>query len=204
MLDWIAENAATLQLAIGLLTGVVWLAYLHIIWLNFRRQRQPVILINRSVSQDENAHCLVTNMGSEPIYLMEIMAWIVTDDKKYNVKVTEREEVALDKVENPLSQTNQGPIRSGDFVDIGSFLDLLRRAETRIGVEGLFHKVRQMDLTVAAADGHAKHLVASRRKFKVERKEEKPYFIPEQLMTDQIRNRFQRRKIAALLEEQIE
>ena len=94
MLNWIAKNTGTLQVAISSLTGIVWLAYLHILWLNFRRQRQAVILINRSVAQDENAHCFVTNMGAEPIYLMEVMARVVTDEKTYTVKVTEREEVA--------------------------------------------------------------------------------------------------------------
>ena len=94
MLDWIAKNTGTLQVAISSLTGIVWLAYLHILWQNFRRQRQAVILINRSVAQDENAHCFVTNMGAEPIYLMEVMARVVTDEKTYTVKVTEREEVA--------------------------------------------------------------------------------------------------------------
>ncbi|MFQ1702386.1 hypothetical protein ACJ5NV_17515 [Loktanella agnita] len=204
MLDWIAENAGPLQLAISILTGLVWLAYLHIIWLNFRRQRQAVILINRSIAQDENAHCFVTNMGAEPIYLMEVMARVVTDEKTYHVKVTEREEIALEEVENPLSRTNQGPIKSGEFIDIGSFLDLLHRAEARIGTEGLFHTVRQMDLTVAAAGGHATHLIAARRGFRADWKDGKPYFVPEQLMTRQIRNLFQRRKVVAMLEEQIE
>ncbi|MFC6642744.1 hypothetical protein [Sulfitobacter profundi] len=101
MLDWIAENSGTLQVAVSLLTAVVWLAYLHILWLNFRRQRQPVILINRSIARDENAHCFVTNMGAEPIYLLEVMARVVTEEKTYHVKVTEREEVALNDVQNP-------------------------------------------------------------------------------------------------------
>lgn len=204
MLDWIANNSGTLQLVISLLTGIVWLAYLHILWLNFRRQRQSVILINRSIAQDENAHCFVTNMGAEPIYLLEVMARIATDDKTYTVKVTEREEVALEDVDDPLTRTNQSPIKSGDFIDIGSFLELLHRADARIGSEGIFEKVRQMDLTVAAADGHATHLVAARRKFKAEWKDDKPYFVPERVMTHQIRNIFQRRKIGAMLEEQIE
>jgi|Transcript_7988 hypothetical protein len=204
MLDWIAENAGTLQVAISLLTAFVWLAYLHILWMNFRRQRQAVILINRSVAQDENAHCFVTNMGAEPIYLMEVMARIVTEDKEYVVKVTEREEIALEEVDDPLTRTNQGPIDSGDFIDIGSFLDLLNRANARMGTEGLFEKVREMELTVAAADGHATHLVAARRKFKAEWKGRKPYFVPESIMTHQIRNVFQRRKIGEMLQEQIE
>lgn len=204
MLDWIAKNTGTLQVAISMLTGIVWLAYLHILWLNFRRQRQAVILINRSVAQDENAHCFVTNMGAEPIYLMEVMARVVTDEKTYTVKVTEREEVALNELDNPLTRTNQGPLKSGDFIDIGSFLDLLHRADARIGSEGLFEKVRQMDLTLAAVDGHATHLVAARHKFKAEWKDGKPYFVPERVMTHQIRNIFQRRKISAMLEERIE
>ena len=204
MLDWIAKNSDSLQLVVSLVTGMVWLAYLHIIWLGFRRQRQSVILINRSVAQDENARCFVTNMGAEPIYLLEVMAKVVTDDKTYVVKVTEREEVALDEVEDPVARTNQGPIKSGSFVDIGSFVDLLRRAEVRTGSDGLFDNVRQMELTVAAADGHAKHLVAARRKFQAEWKDGKPYFVPESLMTDQIRNIIQRRKINAMLEERIE
>ena len=204
MLEWIAENSGTLQVAVSLFTAVVWLAYLHILWLNFRRQRQAVILINRSIARDENAHCFVTNMGAEPIYLLEVMARVVTDEKTYHVKVTEREEVALNEVENPLTRTNQGPIKSGDFIDIGSFLDLLRRAESRIGTEGLFDKVRQMDLTVAAADGHSTKLIAARHKFRAEWKDGKPYFVPERIMPHQIRNIFQRRKITAMLEEQIE
>ena len=204
MLDWIATHAGPLQLAISLLTAVVWLAYLHILWLNFRRQRQPAILINRSVAHDENAHCFVTNMGAEPIYLMDVMARVVTDEKTYTVKVTEREEIALEDVTDPLTRTNQGPLKTGEFVDIGSFLDLLKRADARIGTEGLFDKVQQMDLTVAAADGHASHLVAARREFKAEWKDGKPYFVPQSMMTHQIRNRFQRRKIGALLQEQID
>ncbi|APE43429.1 hypothetical protein BOO69_08360 [Sulfitobacter alexandrii] len=204
MLDWIASNSGTLQVAISLFTAVVWLAYLHILWMNFRRQRQAVILINRSIAQDENAHCFVTNMGAEPIYLMEVMAKVVTEDKAYTVKVTEREEVALDKVDNPLTRTNQGPIKSGEFIDIGSFLDLLHRADARIGSEGLFDSVREMELTVAAVDGHAPHIVAARRKFTADWKDGKPYFVPEQVMTDQIRHFFRRRKITSLLEEQIE
>ena len=204
MLDWIAKNTGTLQVAISLLTGIVWLAYLHILWLNFRRQRQAVILINRSVAQDENAHCFVTNMGAEPIYLMEVMARVVTDEKTYTVKVTEREEVALNELDNPLTRTNQGPLKSGDFIDIGSFLDLLHRADARIGSEGLFEKVRQMELTVAAVDGHATHLVTACHNFKAEWKDGKPYFVPDRVMTHQIRNIFQRRKISAMLEERIE
>ena len=204
MLDWIADNASALQLAVSLLTGVIWLAYLHIFWLNFRRQRQAVILINRSIAHDENAHCFVTNMGAEPIYLFEVMARIATDDKTYTVKVTEREEIALDEVQDPLTRTNQGPIKSGEFIDIGSFMDLLRRADARIGGEGLIDRVQQMDLTVAAAGGHATHLVAARRRFNAEWRDGKPYFVPERVMTQQIRNVFQRRKIVAMLEEQIE
>lgn len=204
MLDWIAENASTLQVAVTMLTGAIWLAYLHIIWLNFRRQRQSAIMINRSVAQDENAHCFVTNMGAEPIYLIEVMARVVTDEKSYIVKVTEREEIAIEDAEDPLTRTNQGPIKSGAFVDIGSFLDLLKRADARIGTEGLFDTVRQLDLTVAAADGHATHLVAARRKFRAEWQDGKPYFVPETVMTHQIRNIFQRRNISAILEEQIE
>jgi len=44
MLDWITMNASSLQLAVSVLTGVVWLAYFHILWLNFRRQRQAGML----------------------------------------------------------------------------------------------------------------------------------------------------------------
>ena len=204
MLDWIAQNSDRLQVVVSLLTMLVWLAYLHIFWLNFRRQRQAVILITRSVAQDENAHCFVTNMGAEPIYLLEVMAKVVTEDKTYNVKVTEREEIALDEVEDPLTRTNQGPVKSRDFIDIGSFIDLLRRADVRIGSEGIFDEVQEMELTVAAIDGHAAHLVAARCKFRADWKDGKPYFLPERVMTHQIRSIFQRRKINAMLEEQIE
>jgi hypothetical protein len=203
MLDWIAANSSPLQLAISLATAVIWMAYLHILWLNFRRQRQAVILISRSIALDENAHCFVTNMGAEPIYLMEVMARVKTEKRTYTVKITEREEIPLEDLEDPLARTNQGPIKSGEFVDIGSFLDILHRADARVGTEGLFHEVLEMQIIVAAADGHASHLIGASHTFTAEWKNGKPYFMPATLMTRQIRNCFQRHKVAAMLKEEI-
>ncbi|QXT38148.1 hypothetical protein [Gymnodinialimonas ceratoperidinii] len=203
MLDWIAANSSSLQLAISLATAVIWMAYLHILWLNFRRQRQAVILINRSIAQDENAHCFVTNMGAEPIYLMEVMARVKTDDKTYVVKVTEREEIPLEDMDDPLARTNQGPLKSGEFVDIGSFLDILHRADARVGTDGLFHEVQEMEIIVAAADGHAKHLIAASRNFNAEWTDDKPCFVPDTIMTRQIRNFFHRHGIVSMLKEEL-
>jgi hypothetical protein len=47
----------------------VWLLYLHLFLTSYRRQQETVILIHRGASEDDRARCIVSNMGSEPIYV---------------------------------------------------------------------------------------------------------------------------------------
>jgi hypothetical protein len=204
MLAWIAENANVLRLAVSIATVGVWIAYLQLFLMSYLRQSTPVILISRGASPDEQARCLITNMSSEPIYVSDVIAEISVEGETRSALVTDREEIGLSDVSHPRERTNQGPLASGDFLDIGSFADILHRAEQRTGLQNLPGRTSQMTLTVAAASGRASRIVAACRAYCVEHDENGTLsFRPRSLIAKQIRRGRRRRRLLRQLEREL-
>lgn len=200
MWNWLSENSDIVQVLVGAVSALVWVVYLQLLLSNYRQQRQSVLLINRGGSKDENARCLITNMGSEPIYLLDVIAELELEDGKQSVRVTDRDELKEDDVTKPSERTNQGPLDSGAFVDVGSFREVFMRAESRLGLQGPQNRVTSVVLTAVAASNHAKHLVAGCREFKVLRGEDEvPRFVPTSVLTHQIKSWRRRRDLQAML-----
>ena len=199
-MEWIKDNAALLQLGLGMLSAVVWLAYLHILYMGFVRQRQAVVMISHGAAEDERARCIVSNMATEPIYVIAILARLTIGDKTYQASVIDREELNLDTMEEPIKRTNQGPLKAGEYMDIGSFKDLIYRARQKIEIpDG--EPVKDIELTVGAASGHASKLVVARRKFERSVDEHNEvHFIPTTILTKQVRGRWNQRKLLRQLD----
>ncbi|RBI85693.1 hypothetical protein DRV85_08165 [Rhodosalinus halophilus] len=197
MLGWIAGNSDVLRLAVSLLTVAVWVAYLQVFLMSYLRQRTPVILISTGASSDEQARCIVSNMSSEPIYLIDVLAEVTLDDgARQSAQVTERDELDFGDVARPIERTNQGPLASGDFVDIGSFSEVLHRVEKRSGLEDVMARVTGMTLTAAAASGRASKIVAACRSYSARRAEDgRLSFAPHRLMARQLRHGRRRRRV---------
>ncbi|KIN75351.1 Cardiolipin synthetase [Sulfitobacter noctilucae] len=200
-MDWIRQNADILQLGLGLVSAVVWLAYLQILYLGFVRQRQAVIMIGHGAASDDRARCIVTNMGTEPIYVIAALAKLTIDGKPYKASVIDREELNLDTLDDPIKRTTLGPLKSGEYMDLGSFRDLIWRAERRLGLAEDC-RVEQIELSIGAASGHATKLVIASRVFK---REDDPSgnvtFQPTTLLTRQLRGGWNHRSILRQLKE---
>ncbi len=200
-MDWIRQNAEILQLGLGVISAVVWLAYLQILYLGFVRQRQAVIMIGHGAASDDRARCIVTNMGTEPIYVIAVLAKLTIDGKPYKASVIDREELDIEDLEDPLKRTTLGPLKSGAYMDLGSFKDLIWRAQQRLGL-ARDSRVEEIELTVGAASGHATKLVVATRAFRREDGAEGSAVIqPATLLTRQVRGGWHRRKILAQLKE---
>lgn len=201
MWNWVSENATILQVIVSAVSAVVWVVYLHLLLVGFRQQRQSVLLINRGGSKDEHARCLITNMGSEPIYLVDVIAELEGEGESRYVRVTDRDELGEDEVANPVDRTNQGPLDSGSFIDVGSFYQVFCRAEARLGAAGSQDRAQEITLTAVAASNHAKHLVAGCRSFRVVQDEgdDNPRFVPKTVLTNQIRSWRRRRRLQRML-----
>jgi hypothetical protein len=140
-------------------------------------------------------------MGAEPIYLLALVAEVKTARKRHRALVTDREELNLEDLSQPLERTNQGPLATGARRDVGSFFEIEQRARLRLGLDDPLTEIREMTLTVIAASGHAEHLVGCRQTFRTQGEEGQLSYVPTSLLARQIR-RMPRRDLDALLRDE--
>jgi hypothetical protein len=202
-MSWIAEHSSVLQVFVGVINACVWLFYLHLFLTSFRRQQESVILIHRGASDDDRARCIVSNMGSEPIYVLSVIAELTIDGEVCASRVTDREEIDMDSFDDPLRRTSQGPLKSGDFIDIGSFHDLANRTLHRVAPNKTPEAVDRLCITVVAASSHASALVGATREF-VRKPEGEGYtVVPTSLVAHQLRSRSERRRVQQLMQNEL-
>lgn len=194
MLQWLSQHSDSLSLVADLAMVAVWLTYLQIFLLAHLRQRQSSILINRGAGTSIDAHCLISNMSAEPIYVQTIIGALKTGDRKWTAAVTDLDDIGERQPEKVSDVTSQGPLGVGEFTDLGTFADLAKRAARakNIAVENLAEEYQAMELTVVAAYGPDKHSVAASREFEIGKDGE---LTPKTVTSTQIRSLRKRRQI---------
>ncbi len=202
MLDWAQQHVDLLNLALNTLMVVIWLVYLQLFLVGFLRQRRAVLHIDRGAAKDENARCIVTNMGSEPTYLVAVVVDIIRGDRRDRVAVTDRDEVSPENINRPLEKTNQGPLTSGQAVDVGSFWALVERARLRLGGDLSVDDLDAIVVTAVAASNQGQQLEAGTKRFTVSREFGPPRFDPDRVLTRQIRSPFRRRDLEEFLNQE--
>ncbi|SFP81338.1 hypothetical protein [Tranquillimonas alkanivorans] len=199
MLEWIRQNYEIVQVAVGVVTVFVWVAYLQLLLISFRRQRRPMILINCGAGEGVRARCFISNLGMEPVYLLDVTIRVETCEGFETAAITDRNPELEGEVSRPADATHQGPLETGNILDIGSFETLVERA---IGDEEGVHweDVVRLELTAIIATAADNRLGGARRSFAIE--EGDPYrLVAESLTASQIRSRADRRRITRWLEE---
>lgn len=197
MWDWVSENSGLVQAAMAAITALVWVVYLHILVLGMRRQRRTEILIHLGGARDLSARILVSNLGLEPLYVLEIMLTVWTADGERMSSVADRTEIAKDQHESPRQATLQGALKSGDHVEIGSVTDLLDRARHKSFDRIEPEDIRQLQITVAAITAADSSIAAATRRFAMRREGDHLSLRPLNLAAQQIRSRRARRAIEA-------
>lgn len=108
--------------------------------------------------------CFVANLGLEPVYLSDVIVDLVSGQGHHRATITDRTELGEDRLRDPAEATNQGPLESGKYVDIGSFETLVQRVRQQ-GVDlddgGEVHSVEMIAVAEAASSGT--HVGAARR-----------------------------------------
>ncbi|GAA5078513.1 hypothetical protein GCM10023209_29700 [Roseibacterium beibuensis] len=205
MTDFIAQHAQVISPLANLAMVAIWLIYLQVFLTTYRRQRRSSIHIDRGAAKGENARCLVTNMGQEPIYLLAVVVDFGQRDSTSRAVVTDRDELNDEAVTSPLERTTQGPLGQGEVRDLGSLADLMNRARARLNVEIERDALRSMWVTVVAISDQGTHLVAASKCFEAKHFESgAPIFVPQTILTKQIRSRWQRRTLRNWLEDRDE
>lgn len=201
MLDWIVENSGLVQAMMAGVTALVWVFYLHIIVAGLRRQRRTEILINLGGDRSFSARTLVSNLGFEPVYILEIIMTVWSGDGERTSSVADRAEVAEAEHQSPREATLQGPLKSGEYVDIGSIQDLLERDRLQFLDHIDLDDVSRIEITVAAITAATNSIVAARRRFRRQPGEGKRALVPETLYAQQVRSRRGRKAIERQIRE---
>ncbi|GGE38850.1 hypothetical protein GCM10011360_28240 [Primorskyibacter flagellatus] len=199
MLEFVRQNSELVQIGASLTTTFVWLVYLHVLLRGFREQRRSSMLINRGGGDDLDARCLISNMGAQPAYLLDVLACIETEEGPSVSSVVDRRELRREELERPTEMTGQGPLPSGGYVDIGSFRDIVDRSACgNIDPET---SPATLKLISVAATNQASHIVAAVREFDLAGEGDRVAVYPRTLEARQVRSRLARRRVRRALEQ---
>lgn len=202
MLDWVAANQGLMQVILALVSAVVWIFYLQLFFAGFMRQRRSQILITRGPGAGMEARCFIANLGFEPIYVAQLLMTVTTPDRVVDAAVTERVLLSDAQQQDPSHATNQGPLRSGDSYDAGSFGDLVARALGIETAEGA--RVLGFDLTVVAIHAARSDFVGATRHFDVLDRDGGAEIMPDDVITRQLRSPLARRRLRRKLERDLD
>ncbi|WP_425098386.1 hypothetical protein [Tropicibacter sp. S64] len=199
MLIWLQTYAPALNVGLNALMLVVWLAYLHLFYSSFRRANRAVIHIGMAAQQGQDARCLVTNMGSDTVYVLAIKVDLVCGDRTVSALVTDR----LEKDEvlggDFRERTNQGPLAGGEALDIGSFRNILKRvSHQQEGVPDI-ETCEALEITVVVAAQQANRLMGGTKRYELTRLGMGIQFHPAEVLTRQITSRRRRAELHQLI-----
>jgi hypothetical protein len=201
-MQWLARNHELVSSLTGIGMLLVWLVYLQVFVSSYRRQLRAKLLITRSTGEGFEARCFVSNMSAGPVYVQSIILSVETADGTIVCPVTDLLDLEDEAPgADPQSRTRQGPLLTGQLKDIGAFGSLLKHATSysKRSLAASGRDVRSMTVEILGVYGAEDLLVGARRRFIVETKDGKPRIRGEDVSTEQVRSRRQRRKLTAEL-----
>jgi hypothetical protein len=204
------KHADLVNIVINFSMLLVWLLYAHLLLNNYRRQRRPRLLINQGSGQRLRTRCLICNMSEEAIFVEFVLAVLRTDRGERLLPVTD-EQTGDDGEEVAYSErgTRQGPIRSGDCRDIGSFEDVFQCA-SQASLEGVDddrptpldrdERPCELEVQVVAIYGSEDLPVGAKRTFRILDYEDHRDLRPASIDTQSYLSRRDRRRMQSLLQ----
>jgi len=184
----------------SIVMAIVWIVYLHIALVQYRRANRPYMIIHYAHENDTDALCLFVNMSSEPVHLQTVIARIETESSRFSRYLTDYDRITPDD-RNVLSRLRQGPIQPGGYLVLGTFEDILigrqikhKDEKDKEHVPPALNEIRSLELCIAVVHGPSKHFIGVRRHFFLVCEEEKVHIHPMNIHTEQLVN-WRKRKI---------
>jgi hypothetical protein len=214
MIEWLTSNHQLISLVISCSTLLVWVFYAQLLLLNFRRQRKPSLIINRGAGKGLGSLCLISNMSAEPMFINQLVVSIESSKGPLEVDVTDIRQSMEDDVSPDLvihQTTHQGPLRSGDFIHIGTFQGMLRRVAELHDIELEGHRpvgdwqFHSLEIRAVAFYGPERHPLGVLRRFRLaDLDDDECRLVPESPYTHQLMSRRDRRRVRQWLSESLD
>ncbi len=210
MLEWLKDNYLPVAASIQMLSLLVWALYVEIFLIGHRHRRRPNILINRGGGHTLDAACVVSNMSEEPLYIQAVLATLRTDldQTDYDEVVCSLSDLDVheDAGGDRRAQFLQGPLGSGEMLELGSFggiAEMAVRNESGRSSRASIQALDEITLTVVASYTGDRRTVAAERSFNVEEFEGQKLLYAQSLPTRQISSRRRIRKLERTLEKDL-
>ncbi|GGY78706.1 hypothetical protein [Marinobacter zhanjiangensis] len=137
MLDWISQNNTLVNALTSIGTLFVWVFYAQLLYMGFSRQRRPRMLINKGVGHEYiDSPCLVCNMSQEAVFVFFIVIRLKTSKGVFTAPMTDiSSDSPMDDKPGLRERTRQGPLASGQCLQLTSFREMISTILRREGVE---------------------------------------------------------------------
>lgn len=206
MIDWLVNNHTLIAAISSFGTLVIWTIYLHIFLQSHRRQRKPMLVINRGEAQDLTGRCLVTNMSQEAVYIHSVVVDLWVEGTRHRAFITDAEDIrSTDDAKGWAKLTRQGPLQPGTMVDMGAFGSILNYLVRTLD-EGQSFAASRLAKTATACEisilgiyGSEYLLIGAVRRFRLEPKGDTVSLKAEAAETRQITSGRERRQLSAEL-----
>lgn len=200
---WLLEYAPVLSLGASLLMLVVWIVYLNLFWLSYRRQLRANVVISRGAGAGLDSLCIVGNMSAEPIFIEGVIVFAEAEGQRRARAITDFSEIRR-KSGATLTPEREGPLKAGDYITVGTFRDLLRLTDICPEQDGTWPSLDSLEVWIVADFSSEHDLVFARRKFLVGRRHDRIVFRPAGLETRRITRARERREVEAILQQHLE
>src|SRR5690554_6501201 len=204
MLEWFAANSDLLNLAANWTMVAIWIAYLQIFLLNFRRQTRPKIVMNRAAGSTLDAACFISIMSSDAIYIESVIVKIESGDDTIFCRVNDCDTLDGQGARtDPKLRTYQGTLAPSQYSSLGKFDDLVDMAARRKGFDIGRLKASgdaiTLEITIIADYAAEDMLIGARRAFEAEWQQDHWRLSEATPETEQIRSRGERKRIGEML-----
>lgn len=207
-MEWLNANAQAISAVASICTLFVWVFYAQLLYNGYARQRRPRVIINRGRGTGVDAICLISNMSSEAIYVQHLVAVLHTQKRSYSLDVVEyqqhRSELQTGEPQEASYRTHQGPLASGDYLNIQSFGDIVNQVKEYWEIDdSLLQKQNiQLEIRVIAIYGSEDMPTGASRTFYLDMNASPNHqLIPASVDTDRLNSRGQRKRVLAWAKE---
>ena len=206
MLSWIQSNSQLLSIGINVAMVLIWLVYLRLFIQTIRKNERFSILITRGGGQRASAHCMICNMSAQIVYVMSVTVTIRSDTGNSTHAITDvRRPSDTGKGGDVREHTHQGPLESGEMMDLGSFESVIERAYDSAGSGSLDLETGHysVEILVMAHYSSENLPIAATRSFDIRPDGDDPLIVPTSPRTRQIRSNRERKRLWNTLRDEL-
>ena len=198
------EYAPLISAGASVLMLAVWGIYLDLFWRSYRRQHRAKIVIGHGEGMGLDSLCLVSNMSAEPIHIEGVIVAAEHGEQRWARAITSLSDI--EGASGPKKPSREGPLKSGDYIVLGTFRELLdlARAPADCACRDDQTQLDAIAVLVIADLSTETDLVFAQRRFRIRRHARGVAFRPEDIETRRITRADERREVEEILRSHLE